>query len=111
MNKYFEETIIRKALDVKHAFLDEQIQTQLEAAPKPFYKNVCTPIPLHMNEELERVIQLLDISKGRFLYMAIESALDEARDILRRIDVNEYVRDQNEAVIRGEFTEEPTQAA
>jgi len=98
MNKYFKETITRKALNVKHSLVDTQLETQLEASPKAFFKNVCTPIPLVMNEELEKVIGLLGIPKGRFLYMAIESAIEEAKQIIQDIDVTEYQRGFNEAV-------------
>lgn len=97
MNKYFKETITQKALDVKlsHAPFEE---TPSETASRAFLKNVCTPIPMPMNEELERICVLLGIPKGRFLYLALSSALDEAQELLKEIDVSEYQRAFNEAV-------------
>jgi len=99
MNKYFKETITQKALAVKlsHAPFYEN-PSEGEAAPKQFFKNVCTPIPMPMNEELERVAGLLSIPKGRFLFLALTSALEEANVLLKEIDVSEYQREFNEAV-------------
>jgi hypothetical protein len=58
-----------------------------------------------MNKELERISNLLSIPKNRFLYLAISSALEEAQELLKQIDVSEYVREINEAVEDVEATE------
>jgi len=99
MNKYFIETITQKALEVKLSLVDDQQTTQAEAEfPKGYFKNVCTPIPQPMNKELERISGLLGIPKNRFLYLALSSALDEAQELLKQIDVSEYVREFNQTV-------------
>ena len=98
MNKYFKEVITAKALSVKLSHQEECEETQQAAAPKAFFRNVCTPIPLPMNEELEKVTGLLGIPKGRFLFLAISSALEEAQELLKNIDVAEYHREFNLAV-------------
>lgn len=98
MDKYFKDVITSKALDAKLALVELQAESQHEAAPKAFFKNVCAPISIGLFEEVERVIGVLGISKARFLTLAIASAVYDANQIIADVDVTEYQRDFNEAV-------------
>jgi hypothetical protein len=98
MNKYFREVIVKNALGVKHlmhisgAFAEQLIEENPQF--KTQFKNVCAPIPLALNEELENVTGILGLSKRDFLTMAIASAIDEAKVIMDDIDIDEYLADQ-----------------
>jgi len=100
MNKYFREVIVKNALDVKHSGQITGLFAEhlLEENPKlkAQFKNVCAPIPLALNEELESLTKLLGLSKRDFLTMAIASAIDESRVIIEDIDIDEYLVLQEE---------------
>lgn len=102
MNKYFKEVITYKALDIKVG-TDEIFQPLFERALqsdnqediklRAQVKNVCAPIPLAMNEQLEQITKTLRISKSRFLTLAIASAMEEAKVLIDEIDIDEYQAD------------------
>jgi hypothetical protein len=107
MNKYFKEVVTLKALDFKVG-QNEMFQPFFEKALKSDnpedielkaqVKNVCTAIPLEMNKQLEEIISVLRISKGRFLFLAIASAMEEAKALMAEIDIHEYWVEQAEAM-------------
>ncbi|MGZ3904981.1 MAG: hypothetical protein ACXVC6_14870 [Bacteroidia bacterium] len=94
MNKYFKEVITSKSLEFKLSgqltgrFTDALIESNPEL--KAQFKNVCAPIPLKLNEELESTLGILGLSKREFMTMAIASALEEAKAIMDEIDITEY---------------------
>lgn len=98
MNKYFRDMITSKSLQAKLALVEPQAESQHEAAPKAFFKNVCAPISMDLFQELEGVLSVLSISKARFLTLAIASAVDDAKGIMKEVDVTEYLREFNQAV-------------
>ena len=105
MNKFFEERITHKALQFKlmgqlSGRLVDSLIAENPNAPeiKANFKNVCAPIPLSMNERLESVIGLLDLSKRDFLTMAIASALDDAEAIIGKLNVFEYIEDDSKKI-------------
>lgn len=100
MNKYFKEMITKNALErklsahVSGSFAD----ALLDEVPslKAQFKNVCAPIPMKLNDELESVTDLLGFSKREFLTLAIASAIDEAKALMVEIDIDEYFVDSIE---------------
>jgi hypothetical protein len=103
MNKYFKEVITKKALEFKlsgyltGSFGDSLIEN--EPGLKAQFKNVCAPIPLQLNEELENMLGLLQLTKRDFFTMAITSAIDEAKSLMDDIDITEYMRETSKEVI------------
>lgn len=106
MNKYFKETITKNALDFKlmGQMVGNLPESFIERDPalKAQFKNVCAPIPLKMNEELENVISVLGLSKRDFLTLAISSAIDESKLLMAEIDIYEYHKDIQEQVKQDE---------
>jgi len=94
MNKFFKEVITSKSLDFKLSgqFTDPLVDSLIEHYPhlKTQFKNVCAPIPLALNDELENILAVLELSKGKFLTMAIVSAMDEAKALMEELDITEY---------------------
>ena len=102
MNKYFKEVITKNALEVKlqSVVSGRFAEAIIEQTPelKAQFKNVCAPISLQLNEELEKVTGRLGLSKRDFLTMAIASAIDEAKILMDEIDIDEYLVEQMEAI-------------
>lgn len=101
MNKYFKEVITKNALEFKlsGALTGNIADTLIENNPslRAQFKNVCAPIPLKLNEELENVTGVLGLSKRDFLTLAIASAIDEAKALMDEIDVTEYLSEAAQA--------------
>jgi hypothetical protein len=101
MNKYFKEVVTKNALEFKlsghltGALTDSFVDN--DQAAKAQFKNVCAPISLGLNDELEYVTGLLRISKRDFLTLAISSAVDEAKILIDEINVTEYHAETIEA--------------
>jgi hypothetical protein len=107
MNKYFKEVITKNALEVKlesSLFVDLNIDQSPEL--KAQFKNVCAPISLQLNEELEKVTGRLGLSKRYFLTMAIASAIDDAKTLMEEIDIDEYLCEALEAKAKHEADEQ-----
>jgi ABC-type uncharacterized transport system ATPase component len=94
MNKYFKEVVTLKSLEFKLSSQIEGRTTDLLLDSEPSlaaqFKNVCAPIPLALNDELENMLGLLSMSKRQFMTLAIASAIDESRALMDEIDVIEY---------------------
>ena len=98
MNKYFKEVVTLKSLGFKlgnesnHQLFERALQSNNpeDIELKARVKNVCTPIPLDMDKRLEEMLGVLGISKARFLYLAIASAMEEAEMLMDEIDIDEY---------------------
>lgn len=94
MNKYFKEVVTHKALDFKLSghFTGHFADSIIEETPslKSQFKNVCAPIPLALNEELENMLGILNLTKREFFTLAISSAIDEAKAVMDEIDIAEY---------------------
>lgn len=98
MNKYFKELITLKALDFKLSGGNDLPESIIEASPKlkALVKNVCTPIPLEIDQELEGIIHILGIPKRTFLAQAIYSAMDEAKELMKELNITEYLVQNDE---------------
>jgi len=92
MNKYFTEFLTMKALDTKLSLVEQCEETQQAAQQKVIVKNVCTPIFLTLDAQLEKICGTLGISKARFIALAIESSVQEAGALMNSIDITEYLR-------------------
>jgi hypothetical protein len=94
MNKYFKEVVTHKALGFKLSghLTGHLADSIIEETPslKSQFKNVCAPIPLALNEELENMLGILNLTKREFLTFAISSAIDEAKAVMDEIDIDEY---------------------
>jgi len=102
MNKYLKEVITHRALDFKLAGynhgLTGEATTEKLIKESGKYKNVCAQLPEAMIKEFEDVINTLNLSKREFITMAIQSAIDESKEIMKEIDITEYLREEKEIV-------------
>lgn len=104
MNKHLTETVTHGALSFKlqganSGLPDSILESAFDSSSsevKAKFKNVCAPIPLSTDEELETMLSLLGLSKRTFIQMAIYSAMEEAQAIMDDIDVAEYFVESQE---------------
>jgi ABC-type uncharacterized transport system ATPase component len=100
MNKYFKEVVTLKSLEFKLSSQIEGRTTDLIIDSEPSiasqFKNVCAPIPLSLNDELENMLGLLSMSKRQFMTLAIASAIDDARALMNEIDITAYHKEFDE---------------
>lgn len=64
-----------------------------DSTVEAFTKNVCAKVPAHLSDEIDEVVNLLGISKRRFLEAAFSDAVVTARQIMRDEGVHEVLRD------------------
>jgi hypothetical protein len=91
MNRHFQEVITHRVLSFKLTDVSPASDSIVEDSPtlKAQFKNVCAPIPLELNNELEQVLDILNLSKRVFFTMAISSAITEAKKIMQDFDIFE----------------------
>ena len=89
MNKHFKEVVTHRALDFKLSGCPG-VFLEVKEQPEVKFKNVCAPISLDLNNELENSTGLLNLSKREFLALAIESAIDDAKNVIHEVDVFEH---------------------
>jgi len=101
MNKYLKEVVTHRALDFKLSgnVGGDAGEDLMEDAIKKSgnFKNVCAQLPEPMVKEFEGIINVLGLSKRQFITMAIQSAMDEAQEVMDEIDITEYLREAREA--------------
>lgn len=90
-NKKFDEVVTYKALGFKLSGtftspLMEEILSSNENIKKNF-KNVCVPLPMDLNDRLEEILAILNMTKRDFFILAVESALDDADKIIEGLDI------------------------
>jgi len=100
MNKYLKEVVTHRALDFKLTGFNHgsagELMTEKLIKESGKYKNVCAQLPEPMIKEFEDTINILGLSKREFITMAIQSSLDEAKQIMDEIDIFEYVAELSE---------------
>lgn len=95
MNQHFKDIVTHGALGfkiMKHSALAADAVVDVLANSeemKAQFKNVCAPIHISIDNELEELVSILRMSKREFMTMAITSALSEARAIIDEIDIQE----------------------
>lgn len=52
-------------------------------------KNVCAKLSVQLSDRLDNTVNILDISKRRFIEAAIIAALDEADRVMKEVDIFE----------------------
>jgi hypothetical protein len=88
----FHQTIQLKALRVKElhtrgsSFPDQLVDQLLEDAPKEEFRNICAMISVPLFNDVTELCGLLEISKRRFIEMALVEAMRRASEIVDRID-------------------------
>lgn len=68
-----------------------------EVEAKLELKNVCAKLPPVLVDRLDKTINTLSISKREFIQYALIEALDRADEIMKEVDITEFLREQNEA--------------
>lgn len=93
-NDYFDQFIRYKALRFKFLDGDKLLENVLndpnQEEINSQFKNVCAKLPLKMVDDLEGVCGLLDMSKRRFIEMAVSQALERCNKIFDDVDAFEF---------------------
>lgn len=87
MSSYMTELLDFRALAFKHNQAHVMSAVLDEADLSKVGKQVCTTLSNEATERLESTLKILDLSKRKFIEMAILHALDEADRILAERDV------------------------
>lgn len=89
MSMTTRETLMLKALQFKEtntggqlgeALLDQVLEKQPEAA-----RNICAMISVPLFNEIETYCSLLDISKRRFVEMALQDLLEKTKSVVDEV--------------------------
>lgn len=86
MTSYMTEFLDFRALAFKHNTTHAMSAVLDEADLSKAGKQVCTTLSNEATERLESTLKILDLSKRKFIEMAILHALDEADRILAERD-------------------------
>lgn len=92
---YFEQLIQYKALSHKFDDSDKIMDMVLndpvnEEQINARFKNVCAKLPQELVERMEGTCGLLDMSKRRFIELAVVEALNRCDQIIDEVDPFEY---------------------
>ena len=92
----FEELILLKSLALKNlqgnGDLVDMLGNQFEN--KDEFRNVCVKLTPSLSDELERVCDLLSISKRRFIESILIAGLENAAEIMEiEVDIFEHASD------------------
>lgn len=102
---YFNQFIQYKALAFKFGDSDRVVDLILdedtEQAEKLPVKNVCAKMHVDLCKRLDDTVSLLQISKRKFIEMAIIDALDKADSILEETGVSDYLEELAERQSKG----------
>nr|CRY96356.1 hypothetical protein [uncultured prokaryote] len=94
----FDETIRLQALRLKqlntqgHTLGDSLVDAMLKDAPEGTTRNICAAVAPGLFDEVNGVCDMLEISKRRFVEMALIDAIAKASTILA--EVSPFVEEQ-----------------
>lgn len=87
----FDETIRLQALRLKqlntqgHTLGDSLVDKLLEQAPEGTTRNICAAVSPQMFDEVNGLCSLLEISKRRFVELALRDAIDKTGSIVNEV--------------------------
>lgn len=94
------ELIQLQALKLKQSVTrsvpDQVLDKLLESDSQGKARQVCAMVSPQLFDDLERICQMLDISKRRFVEGALVDALDKAKQIVAQVDPFEHAEHQQE---------------
>lgn len=103
--KYFDQVMQYRALAFKFSFsggsgnaLDDMLENAVtsgvveQAIPM---QNVCAKLSVDLVQQMEEKINILDISKRRFIELAVIQALHRIDEIFSELDVFENLREES----------------
>lgn len=101
--QYFNEFLLQKTLEFKQGpegntldgIMDLFVQSNQDC-PIPL-KNVCAKLTVELSDEIDNVCNLLDVSKRKFIEMAIINAIGKFKEIA--IEYNAYERYEAESAL------------
>jgi hypothetical protein len=94
----FDQFIQYKSLAFKfigHKFTEIALE-DTELPEKYPVKNVCAKLSVPLSDRIDETVKLLDMSKRKFIELAIVQALDNANEIMNDVDIFENLRDDGE---------------
>lgn len=96
----FDQYIQYKALDFKFSgtsfpdsFMDAVLEDPDNKVP---IKNVCAKLHVELSNKLDDTVNKLDMSKRKFIELALIQAIGRAEQIMDEVDMTELLREQNE---------------
>jgi hypothetical protein len=89
-----DELLHYKALHTKYVHHNENLSDlidsgalKLEQDPhNPIFRNICANISVQLFDEVEKYCALLDLSKRKFVELALVDLLEKARKIVAEVD-------------------------
>lgn len=87
----YQKALTYKQLSKKGTTNDHFFESLFEGADSKIVKNVCAKISVPLSDELDKVCDLLDITKRQFIESAIVHALDESKNVMRELDLFDEV--------------------
>jgi hypothetical protein len=89
-NNYFSEVLLARALAFKHAPVNDSIiDIAIEQSQLPQMKQVCAKLSEGLSDEIDSVCGVLDISKRKFIEMALMNAISEFNQVADEYDIFE----------------------
>lgn len=93
----FHQYITYKTLSQMHLFGESNTDFTIKHAPaellKQHMRNVCAMVPTPLFDELETICGDLDISKRKFVELALREAIAKAEQIVEEVGMHDYVQD------------------
>jgi tRNA isopentenyl-2-thiomethyl-A-37 hydroxylase MiaE len=90
MNEFLHYRALAAKFNTEHT-MSKVADNFLESYDGPLGKQICTTLSMPLIEELEHVLSILEISKRRFIELAVVNALEEAKMILEAHGVEDYL--------------------
>ena len=99
--KHLTELLTYRALHFKLSTLGNEVLTDLIADDEDIasslqLKNVCAKLSVQLCDRIDNTVNILDISKRRFIEAAIIAALDEADRVIEEVNVFENMPQSQE---------------
>jgi len=95
---YFEQYVEYRLMDFKFSTIGQDshginnvIEQHIHSEDNPHLKQVCAKLPVPLVEKLDSVINQLDISKRKFIQLALIEAIEKVETLERDIDIFEFV--------------------
>lgn len=97
----FHQYVTYKTLGQMYSFGESNSDFAMQIAPpdvlKQHMRNVCAMVPNHLFDSLEGMCTDLEISKRKFVEMALIEAIAKAKQIMEEVGMHDYISDAIES--------------